>query len=299
MTDSISTLVTIVGGIVTIIATLIGGLYAFITKTAPGQRFWVWFQDLCVKLFRFLVLHRVPVIILIIVLVVVLISALTYRICCSIKTKTIVGNIYYKPCGNSTGLYAVPDVTVHVSGHPDLKSQPSAHDGSFAVLGVPPDLQPTHLTAQYGGRDFSVPISSEGAYAIIERPCAEPRDIKQIETPWNEVTDECLAETELPTRTKQYVLEAWLSGSQGKKEALFTVELLNAVDITIVNAFVISPPRFYRNETVPGQDRTKAHTWAFDMPKDGLKVRLELCIGSNQSDAILSNQVFHTYYELR
>jgi len=217
------------------------------------------------------------------------------------RQQNITGTIYEVPCGDSPARTAVKDVTVFISERRDLKSEPTGLDGVFTIKNVPIDLQPTQLTAQLGEQYYPLAFRPFGDYAIIPRPCPGPRIIREIDAVWKEANaKECLIESKPPTRMKRYLLNAFLPGEQGKTEAFVTLELLNAVDTIIVNAFVLSPSQeFYRNETVRGQDRQKAHTWKFELPKDGQRISLELCLGSNSSAAPLSKDRIHDYYELR
>lgn len=292
----VQTILAIVGAIVGIGGPVIGGFYAFITRTNTGREFWMWAKPQLLNFISRLWQRRVSIGVLTVIAIAGVVGAfLVFRF---VLTTTIVGTVYYKGCGDSKARSPVANVRVHVTGRPDLKSEATRADGSFTIR-VPRNIQPTHLRAQFGGQDFTVPVDPAGEYAIIDRECSDTRDIRQVQTPWKHEIGECLLEGPSPRVLKRFELDTSLSGAEGKDEALLTVELLNADNVEIANAFVLSPStQFYQNHTVPGQDLKKARTWKFVMPRDGLRIKVEICLGSNRS-ITTPPESFYTSYELR
>jgi len=217
------------------------------------------------------------------------------------KIKSITGNIYYRPCESNSGLDPAPDVRVFLSER-NLKSEPTGPDGKFSISGIPTDFQIHQLTAQLGGLHYLMPYKAEGGdYAVIPRPCERPI-IWEVHTPWRTApADQCFSENEEATKTKRRYLLQTSIPAEGRHEAVLTVELQDTINVTILSAFVLSPSEQsgrYR-EAMEDLNENTAHRWVFDLPINGLTIELEVCLGSNDNPAALSEKHLHTYYELR
>jgi hypothetical protein len=217
------------------------------------------------------------------------------------KVKSITGIVYYQRCEQKSGLSPAADVKVFLSGR-DLKSNPTGPDGRFSISGIPADFQIHQLTAERGGAYYPMPYKEgEGDYEVIPRSCERPI-IWEVHTPWRMArSDQCFSETEESTNIRRRYLLQTMIPAEGKSNAVLTVELQDTINVRILNAFVLSPSEqsgLYR-EDMEGLNEHRVHKWVFDLPVNGLTVQLEICLGSNDNPAALSEQHLRTYYELR
>src|SRR5437762_9192191 len=125
--------ISIVIGIIVGLFTIIGGLYAFFTKTSIGIRCWTWLTTAFWRLVSFSG-HRKKILILIVVLLLILtVGFAAYRNCWIPHTKSVEGKVYYKPNGESSGFVAVADVIVSLSQQREFKSEPTDREGKFII----------------------------------------------------------------------------------------------------------------------------------------------------------------------
>jgi hypothetical protein len=213
------------------------------------------------------------------------------------KSKTITGTIYYLPCNANSGLDPVADVRVFLPQQ-NVESIPTKSDGKFSISGIPTDSQIDQLTAELGGLHYPMSYNEKQAnYAVIPRPCGPPPRW-EVHEPWKLASaDQCVSETEETSRTKRRYLLETLIKAEGKREAILTVELQDTIDVTILSAFVLSP--LDSREAMEGLKEETARRWVFDLPVNGLTVLLEVCLGSKETSASLSERHLRTSYELR
>jgi hypothetical protein len=217
------------------------------------------------------------------------------------KSKTISGIIYYLPCNGNPGLDPAPNVRVFLPEQ-NFESNPTGSDGKFSISGIPTTYQIKQLTAELGGLHYPITYNEgQGSYPLIPRSCDYNPPVWDVHAPWQIGSDdnECLSE-ETPKIKRRYLLEA-LIPAEGKRQAILTVELRDTVDVTIQSAFVLSPSEQSGgySEVMEGLNEQTARRWIFDLPANGLTFQLEVCLGSQDSSASLSERHLRTSYQLR
>lgn len=290
-------------GIIVGVGTIIGGLIAFFAKNKVGKTWWSAIAKAFLRLRRWISLHRKKTIILLVLVVALVVGLVIFYF--FLYTQTVTGTVYYLPCEGTTALDPAPNVTVSVSGHPGLKSLPSGSDGKFTIPKIPRGVKAEFLTARFAGQDYP-PMAYRATqdYVVVAHPpCATTRVIREVSDPWVETTpNQCESdEGEHYSRVKRFVLESNLYGESNKHDAALTVERQAVDTAEIMNAFVLLPTvqsQLYRND-MAGVDKKASHRWVFSVSPNGLRVKLELCVGSNDPKAAISPAILHTYYELR
>lgn len=246
---------------------------------------------------------RIPTVRLVVIAAIAMTAILAvvgYRNCGSSGSRTVEGRVYYQQASGNSALIPVKNVVVFFSQKPDLKSAPTDSDGRFIIQGIPASV-PIHLTAKYGTQDFEMGYQEAGDYRVIPPP-DEIKDITFIDTAWVDApTEPCLPDDgQVVANFKVYSLMVDLPANQARTEAVLTVDLLGSPGATIRSAHVLSTPKnLYRNDTRPGEDRAKSHTWVFQLPASGLKTKLGVCLGAEQPGAKLSKENLKTHYKLR
>lgn len=285
-----NTIFPIIGAIASAMA-IIAGLYKFAAK------FRIWIRDSSWTS----TWPRLIGLLILVLVVASILGSVVGRVGWSPPLKSIAGNVYYKTCDNSPGRDAAADVTVFVSDHREFKSAPTGDDGYFVIEGIPGELPIHQLIARSGGQDFPAPPTPTGVYVLIPRPCPGDTEAYPLQGSWkSDDGSKCVLEGTSPAHLARFTFEETLFSKNDKREAACTVELINAPDVRIESAFVLSPSQtFYRNETISGQDPSKAHTWVFTLSQSGLPIKLEICVGSNVKDTAFSSDQFQTYCELR
>jgi hypothetical protein len=276
--------------------------YWFFARTNKGKNAWNSVRQLLSQLFTLRAL-----IIFFLLLFVISVGALVYKKWSAPKSKSVTGTVYFSPCPGNAGREPAANVIVFLSARRDLISPATGQDGKFTISGIPTDLNVDYLTVRVGGQDYApMAYQALGDYPVISRisnPCPTPPDIRECSTPWVEANaNECVsADGQRMAEMKRFLLDCTLPAAQNKREALLTVELQNAGDVVITNAFVILPTAssgLYRN-AMQGIEPRNSHRWLFTLPAEGLRVKLEVCLGSNNRAAAISMANLHTYYELR
>jgi hypothetical protein len=218
------------------------------------------------------------------------------------ETREIQGSIYYIPSQNKPGLEPVADVTV---SHAHLKSDPTDASGKFVIKGIPVTHDVRKIIAAKGGMDYPTDYDPGGTYAVIPRHLDdEPKFYREITDPWVEQDgNHCPTESTTQVATKKrFVLNTFLPGNKEveTQETFVAVVVRSPANFTMMNAFVMDPPAqsgLYRNAMV-GLEKESAHRWVFYLPKEGQRVKLEVCLGSNDSSGTPWQQQLYTY-ELR
>lgn len=314
MLDKIAKIISVITGSFAIV----GGLYAFFTKTDIGSWFWVRMTVAGILALLFVtalyitvskaevsrrlknlavdLLQKSPR--LFAVIAIFLAGFVAYRYIVPAKTKSIEGIIYYQ---TSPGRTPVPRVTVFVSQFPNLRSEPTKLDGKFRIDLIPASFQVTSLTAKYEGQDFRTDFSNTGDYAIIPFQSAAPAIYRTIGTPWTPTSARLCAsgESKRVTNVRRYLLRTHLSADHGKQRAFVTVELQEPGDAEFLSAYVIAPPlssQLYRDVVDPEKDEKISHIWAFTLTEDGLDIELEICVGSSGSSDL--SRRLRAYYKL-
>jgi uncharacterized membrane protein len=270
--------------------------YSLVKRTTRGCNLWQWIA----RTFRSVASLKT------LVLILVALNAFYGGMCTAnysrrSKSKTITGTIYYLPCSDNSGLDPVADVKV-VLPQQNRESTPTKSDGKFSISGVPSDSHIYELTAELGGLYYPIKYNEGQAnYAVIPRPCGPPPRW-EVHDPWKIASaDECVSDTEETSKIKRRYLLRTLIPAEGRREAILTLELQDTVDVTMLSAFVLSPSHQtggYR-EAMEGLNEETARRWVFDLPVNGLTVLLEVCLGSKDSSASLSERHLRTSYELR
>jgi|GEM_PF-3523509 len=230
-------------------------------------------------------------------LVLVALGGIGYKAWTRPKTVMIAGHIYYKESAEDTGHIPVEGVVVFLSTMPDLQSNATGPDGSFTLRSVPASAF-IDLTARYGTQDFKMGYSQDGNYYVI------PRDnqlIRQfITSQWIEDTKEdCLPDNNAePALFKVYKNNIQFPAEAGNRNVTLRIELLDSPFTTIQSANIrFTPKDSYRNDSPPGEDRSKSHTWLFDLSKSGLKTQVIVCLGSDDRNTVVTSANLRTYFQ--
>ncbi|HET6974906.1 MAG TPA: toll/interleukin-1 receptor domain-containing protein [Pyrinomonadaceae bacterium] len=211
----------------------------------------------------------------------------------------IEGHVYYKQADGETAQLPVEGVTVSLSTMSSVQSEQTGPDGKFVLNGIPVSA-PLDLKAEYGQVSYPMGYQSSGNYLVIPRDANPNR--KLINASWSDTPNEdCLPDDERNVANfKVYKSDIEFQIESGKSEALLTIELADAPEVTIRSADVsLTPADSFRNLTRPGEDRAKSHTWSFNLSKSGPATHLVVCLGSDNSVAEISSGKLLTYYSLQ
>ncbi|HEX8146969.1 MAG TPA: toll/interleukin-1 receptor domain-containing protein [Pyrinomonadaceae bacterium] len=217
--------------------------------------------------------------------------------------KSLAGRICYVRDREHPHLVGAKNVFVFVPQRRDLTSEATDDAGNFVIKNIPHDVDVTRLGANDGGAELPpFAVDKDGAcYEVVARPPGPSEDIRFIEEPWEEAPAAECRGPEGARYVKRFLLATRLARDGGRKDAEVTVTLNEAGDAKL-SAYVLDPTeemndllKLYENRAYTDA----AHAFVFHIPERGMNVRLEACVGSNVSEAVLSPARLKTHYVMQ